>query len=462
MDPVTVTVLSGALAGGGLLRLWRLRDREAAWLRAAQSCGLSGITVRRTLGIVTGLRGRLGRLQVSLRTRVSSRMAGATTIQVRGIADVALRAEGRPDTVVRRSLGSTALQVGDPVFDAPVYLEGAPEVLQALLDATTRLAVRRLLEGMLLDPSDGTVFRVVASLNRGIDLQAGEGDPRFARRDLPRVLHGVLDLARRLEPPEDVAQRLARNAREDPLPEVRRRNLVMLVHERPHDPATATALRPACADGDEEVRLYAARQLGAGGHAVLRKLAEEAGSDSCAARAIRGLGLALAADEALQLLSLALPPRRYPVVVACIEALAGRGGEATVAALERIITGERGQVAVAAAKALGFPGLTGAETVLVGRGLAHENGDVRVAAAVALGRVGTVSAVLPLREIDTSGRWDVGGAAREAIAAIQARLKGAAPGQLSVPAHEGGTVSLATDGGELSLDGGHNPGPRHP
>lgn len=67
--------------------------------------------------------------------------------------------------------------------------------------------------------------------------------------------------AQRLVVPEDIPGRLAQNARTDPLPAVRLANLPTLARECPERPETREALRAACRDPDDEVRLRAAMEL---------------------------------------------------------------------------------------------------------------------------------------------------------------------------------------------------------
>lgn len=77
-----------------------------------------------------------------------------------------------------------------------------------------------------------------------------------------------------------------------------------------------------------------------------------------------------------------------------------------------------------------------------------------VAAADALGRIGSVGAVLPLKEAAESSWFDrdFRRAARQAVAEIQSRLQGALPGQLSLAGTEAGQLSLAqAETGQLSL-----------
>jgi hypothetical protein len=77
---------------------------------------------------------------------------------------------------------------------------------------------------------------------------------------------------------------------------------------------------------------------------------------------------------------------------------------------------------------------------------------VRTAAAEALGRVGSAASVLPLMEAGAEGDATLGRVARQAVVAIQARLSGASPGQLSMAGPAGGQLTLADDEtGRVSL-----------
>jgi HEAT repeat protein len=113
---------------------------------------------------------------------------------------------------------------------------------------------------------------------------------------------------------------------------------------------------------------------------------------------------------------------------------------------------EKGDLAVAAAEALGATGSPAAEAPLLAA-LERDIPDLRVAAARALGRVGTAAAVVPLKDAEgRAGDSAFSRAARQAIAEIQARLPGASPGQLSIASGESGTLSLVDDErGRLSL-----------
>ena len=84
--------------------------------------------------------------------------------------------------------------------------------------------------------------------------------------------------------------------------------------------------------------------------------------------------------------------------------------------------------------------------------LASEDADLRVLAVEALGQVGTIVSVAALRAA-VEAHGDLKRAARQAIAAIQARLPGASPGQVSLAEGESGQVSLASgaEAGQVSL-----------
>jgi HEAT repeat protein len=115
-----------------------------------------------------------------------------------------------------------------------------------------------------------------------------------------------------------------------------------------------------------------------------------------------------------------------------------------------VLAVEKGATAWAAARALAMTRDPSAEVPLL-RALRDGPRDLRLAAAVALGAAGTAAAVAPLREAE-SGDAEMRRAARQAVAEIQARAVGAAPGQLSLTGGEAGQLSLASDEeGRLSL-----------
>jgi hypothetical protein len=421
MDPSLV----GLAVGGAVMLLMatgRLRIRVRAMRAAAEACGVERIRGLRTHGLVpSGITGYAGPLAVSLSpVSLVNLFASGTLVRVhQGMASIWVRPAGLDTSVQKRLLRAQEFEVGDPGFDEVAYVQGPPVLLRALLDHPTRLALRRLLAGTVDDSVSQRTFPTSATLRGELRFSFGEEDWLFIKEGLPLALRGILDLARRLVPPDDVAGRLAQNAREDPLDRVRVRNLEVLHQAYPRHEVTARALRQGCQDASEAVRLFAAIALGAEARDLVRRLAAEAEDDSCSARAIAALGAELPPAEALRLLRGALEDRRLATAEACVDRLGGQEGEESARSLTLVLEQEKGSLAVAAARALGA--------------------------------VGTVEAVLPLQEAGARAGGDLGQAARQAVAAIQSRLRGAERGQLTVATVEGGTVALASEGGQVSL-----------
>jgi hypothetical protein len=333
-------------------------------------------------------------------------------------------------------LRTREIEVGDEDFDHAYLVDGPIRPVHARLDATVRRQLVR------------------ASAVCG-PLEIGGGQLRADVSDemLPRALPLLLAMSRQLAKPVDVERKIAENARRDPEAGVRIVNLLLLVRERPGDPDTLEVLRSACSDTSPKVRLRAAIELGEEGHNVLLELAEGRQDDASSAQAVAQLGGKLPLERVRTILFRALEKGRLQTTVrACLEVL-GHRGAAAVDALEKVMTRQKGELAAAAALALGTTGEPAAEPPLL-QALQSEHSDLREAAVTALGRVGTAAAVQPLREAADRSLFDLAlrRAARQAIAEIQSRLQGASPGQLSLAETEAGQLSLAPfEAGQLSL-----------
>jgi hypothetical protein len=231
-------------------------------------------------------------------------------------------------------------------------------------------------------------------------------------------------VGRRLVAPGDVAARIAGNLRAEPEAGARLQGLLLLAREFPGHPATREALLAGREDPSPEVRLRAAMALGEEGAGTLRALLSgEDVDDAVTARAVAALGAGLTAELAGATLRRALArPGRTGTAAACLDAIGALG---------------RAEHEGLAVEALGR-----AEAV------------VRASAARALGRVGTVASVAALHEAAEVRGELPRSVARQAIAEIQARLSGAAPGQLSLSGGEAGALSLAEgEPGRLSIAG---------
>jgi hypothetical protein len=422
----------GVPAALGGLYLWnglaRNRRRLQIWQEALAQC--PGVEVESS-GIVT-LRAKLTARSGPLEMRLTDARGHSERVEIaiegpEGFFAVKLRLQS-----FKR--GTQEIEVGDKEFDDTFLVDGPLRPVGARLDA----AMRRQL------------VRASAVCNP-LEIGAGQLRVEVSDEKLPYILPILLDIGRQLADPVDVEGRIAENARRDPEAGVRLFNLLLLIRERPGAPDTLRVLRGACSDASPQVRLQAAIALGDEGRNVLLKLAENAEDDAVSAQAVSHLGGKLPFERARDILSRSLREGLLQTARACLEVL-GHRRAAAIGTLERVMTEEKGELAAAAALALGTTGEAAAEPPLL-EALRSEDGDLREAAATALGRVGSIAAVQPLKEAAERSLFDLAlrRASRQAIAEIQSRL-GASPGQLSLAEAEAGQLSLAPfEPGQLSL-----------
>ena len=147
-----------------------------------------------------------------------------------------------------------------------------------------------------------------------------------------------------------------------------------------------------------------------------------------------------------------LRARRLSTASACVASLGRSRSPEAIPTLAKVLSREHGSLAGDAARALAGYARPEAEAALVAA-LQHSAPEARIAAVEALGTSGSVTAVEPLRRAephhpDAAFRR----AARQAIAAIQARAGSASPGQLTLAEGESGRLSLEDDAaGHVSL-----------
>jgi hypothetical protein len=440
---VGASVLYGVVMSAVELH-YRRRPRwlPALWREAAREVGLASIHE-----FESAVTGYSGTLLVRL-SEPGDEEGNGTRVEIAGpglAPGLTLRPEDRS---VFASRSPREIEVGDDEFDQEVSVQGLPAVALAVLDPSTRHAVRTLLRGPF-QPRGHPPLRVTGRLDEGrlrVDVpQGGE--------KLPAVLRAALDLAGRLLVPQELAGRLASNLASEPKNGVRRTTLRTLAREFPEAEATRQALRAARDDPDAEVRLGAGIALGVEGRDVLLALAAgEEAEDATSARAVTALGASLTAENASELLKGALRARRLQTAKACLSLL-GEHGSGAVATLAKVLLVEKSELGEAAAQALAATGDPAAEAPLL-RALAEGTPELRRAAVAALGRVGTRDAVAPLREAESHDAA-LRGVARQAVAQIHSRLAGAAQGQLSLAGGESGRLSLTEDeSGRLSLSDG--------
>jgi hypothetical protein len=396
------------------------------WTRAAEACGVENIVGKRVSFLAPPrIEGARPPLTVSIWPIGAAGSANAR-IFVRGVTREVQLAHESLRTKASAFVGSTETALGDPYFDDRFFLRGDPLVLRASFDAPTRALAIELF---------GPPVSLAGAFLRAEDLEVGIADgaiaARFVDRGYPHppvtpeeLLGKALALGERLVF-DRVEERLAGVAAHDPLPDVRLGALRVLAERRPEDPATRAALQAGREDVDARVRLEAAAALGVakGGRGTLLDLAADANApDSVSARAVTELRSHLPVAQARSILADALRMRRLETAAACVERL-GRGGE---------------------------------DADVIARVLAREAGELAIAAARALGRCGTPEDVPLLREIESrhprTGPLAV--ACRGAAASIHTRQPGASQGRLSLSEDRTGRLSVpATAGGEISLAG---------
>ena len=389
------------------------------------------------------LTGRKGQLDVTMCNRDWKDGGGigdmGTRFVIEGLLPDLWLARPGSGSGSRRALGARDLEIGDPVFDSAVLLQGPPLQVRALFDATTRSVVRTALEAF----ASLKVER--GRLTADCDGATGGARPRLVASDLQILL----DLARRLRPPETPQSRLAQIAHADPLDTVRAVALRTLTEIEPRHPETRIGLRAALNDASPALRLQAARALGDEGVATLLALADDlAAGDALGAEALAVLGDRCTVDQARPILRRAAVTSRTACARAALAAVA-RGGAAEVATIADVLARASEPIAAAAAAALGTIASPSAIAPLRSA-LRAESLAVAAAAARALGSFATAAEVAPLREAEARG-GELGRAAREAIAAIQSRLTGATPGQVSLAGASGEVSVVDSTDGRVSL-----------
>jgi hypothetical protein len=432
IEPI-LTIGAMAVVGGVsyLISRSNQKRRTRVWLDAAMACGLRDVTPSAASWSPTRVTAAKGGLDVEIERYTRGKHSHGTRVTVsglHGVAPLGLQAEDF-GTALRKGLGGTReVEIGDPGFDSRFLIEGPAPLALAVLDADTRRLVETVMGGRtMVHASRRDWLEGKAELARGkLTVEFPEGISDRVEQHLAGALATILALADHLKVRRDVPRQLAENALHDPLWAVRLANLRTLARECQTHPETSRMLKAARSDPSEEIRLTAALALGpAEGDATLLQLAFGDAPDAISARATAALGTRLPVPRAIEGLSAALAAGRLETAAACVEVLSWQADG---------------------------PDATGAEPHLI-RAVTHEDERLRIAAVKALGRLGTVRAVIVLREAADQFGGELRRASRQAVAEIQARAKGATPGQVSLSEGQAaGAVSLAREaGGEVTL-----------
>jgi HEAT repeat protein len=453
-------ILLAIACGGAYLAYDRARSltHRQTWRETAAAIGLQDVREADLLGFVAQLSGTIRGRRVRFEQVTVDSWATATQVTISGDSGVTLRREDET-TASQKSWGYKEPEVGDSAFDAAVFIEGPVEVLHAMLDESTRSLVLDLVE-CRVGGCSRAIIRSIAIKYGDLVLELANADGRTLRAELPDIMKTLLADQDRLRKPSNIPERIAANARYDRLVGVRLRNLTLLADLYHKNPITHETLRHACGDASDAVRLEAAQALGYEGRVTLQDIASrETIGDALKARAISSLGQYLGEERGVAILRRALRKRELQTARACIAALRAFAGAETIHVLGKVLAVEESQLAAAAAEALGACGARGPQRTDAERALlaALDSADpaVQIAAVHALGAAGSVTAVLALKEIVAAASFGsaLQRGARQAVANIQARLAGAAPGQLSIANDSGGALSLADEDarGKVSL-----------
>lgn len=453
MGPIVILLLL-TLFIGGLVHLFRRQEarrisKRASWKRQMAALGLKvqvhgeyhlsaqgsikGVPVWAQLKHEQEGEDNVLRARLTLESKAIPR-----NLEV--LADSMLRSAGR---LVQ---GSDDLTVGDPEFDDQVELSALDAYICAALSHGARQRVLTLLRWR------GRVQQGQVTCRLNME-QQDEGDR------LSAVLLNAVALARLLSvPPEALHGRLAKNALEDPAPAVRLKNLRFLVAAQTQTPPALLASTARTLLGDvHPVRLLAAQQLGAAGHATLRGLATSADvklEQRVAAASSLGQGATPDLDGLRALLDGKQPLELQLAALCAIPAT----GTPLTDGIVSCTRSEHEAVRAAAARALGVLAQPQTEPTLLTL-LSDASADVKHASAEALGVLGSVAAVAPLLPLaEGLLRPQLRQAARGAIGRIQSRLGAVEAGRVSLAeSHDlAGAVDLADTSaavraGELSL-----------
>jgi hypothetical protein len=233
-----------------------------------------------------GISGRKESLRIEMDRTASTQGEGPPRVRITGTSGITLRLGGFGSEIGKGI--RPGYEIGDPEFDRETHVTGPRDVMRAVFDADTRRLLRELLHGHL---QPGT-HSALASLRDGVlEVTFRDSSSQAFRPRFPHLVTSLVDIARRLEPPARIAERIATNTRTETLWQVRLANLRLLAEMYPQAPEARQALEHGCGDPHDEVRLLAAAALGEGGSDTLWELASRPSTDaSCAARAILALG----------------------------------------------------------------------------------------------------------------------------------------------------------------------------
>ena len=311
---------------------------------------------------------------------------------------MSIKAEGLGSSMGKALMGDD-LQIGDPEFDSAILIRGPATATRSLMSQDARQAVMKAVK------SGAKLEQRVLSVDR-IGWMKDSAD-------VVELAQKLIKAAECLEPGWTVSHDLMTNAKNDPLPAVRKANMEALFDEFPDSDDALSAAKKAMDDADPLIRLRGAFAAGDAGVPVLRNLA-------------------MISSRAVQELS--------------------RRGLWTYDELEVLLNSEHPQIRTAAVSVMSNVKDARVEGFLISI-LTNKWDPDTLAAIRAIGQVGSIKAVEPLLPY-TEGFLaapKLKEAARKAVSAIQERLGNVKGGRLTVAVAEQGRLSTAPVDGGVSL-----------
>lgn len=354
---------------------------------------------------------------------------------------------------------SLALSPAKDAPDVPLRDRGFQDAMRAakgekpVILAFLSERVRKVLPALFVDASlvvENGAFQWQSKgsvpLERLIDAAAAMGIIENECRRDPWTEDGIID-------------RLARNAREDPLPLARAENLRWLQRSYPARAETIEACRRALRDEDPEVCLLGAAQLGDEGMETLLSRLEGA-PDGSAVAALEHAASTGSPDKVGPFLARALESTRTPVRQKAADILSFLGYAPALENIWDLALQARPDDLPPYISAFARLGGSAVEQ-RVWDWLGFREDPVQIAAARALGEFGTVQSVEPLMTCIKNSNLLEGSVkdeCRTAVTKIQMRVTGVDRGALSLPPGNAvdGALSLG-GGGELTLNPAHSP-----
>jgi hypothetical protein len=355
--------------------------------------------------------------------------------------------KGAMRSVMLKLIGEGRLLTGDPDFDQRIIVRG-PDELAAIArlthDARTKVLVAVHHKGAKL--ANGRLRLLIQG--------------RFVGgNELHQLVIAMGDLAHALDRPEaTLRERMIENLKNDPVPEVRLKNLEMLAHaDHKGAPEVKAALLGALKDAQPSLRVEAARALGQDGYETIAQVlfgtAESTESRVLAASAFTREMMKMAPHrERLELMVESVEEPLFSAVLRAIDAAQEVGLVELLAARIAFASSEAKRLI---ARIVARADDARVEDWLLSI-LAAEDDKTAAEAARSLELRGSLKSVEPLinRAKSLIADSDLKTAVAAAVTAIQSR-HGGAPGELSIAADSAaGQVSVAAEpasAGELSV-----------